>query len=115
MPRGALIGLRPSMIKFESATRNLEVCTHSRCLPVFVNRQVILALITLGVPDSVFMDMYTEFVRSLDQLLQGGAAALAVRSVQYLDPARCCTRSTVLSMYCVKQPLRTAGKLALHG
>jgi hypothetical protein len=53
--------LRPSMRKFELQTPDarcfVEVCTFSCPRPAFLNRQIILLLNSLGVPDSVFIEM----------------------------------------------------------
>lgn len=53
--------LRPSMCKFELQTPDarcfVEVCTYSCPRPAFLNRQIILLLNSLGVPDRVFIEM----------------------------------------------------------
>jgi RNA dependent RNA polymerase len=76
MPAGALVGLRPSMQKFESASRWLEVCEVARALPCHINRQIMVVLLSIGISAGVFWDMYCRHVRQLDHLLHGGAAAL---------------------------------------
>lgn len=49
---------RKSMKKFSAANfLNLEVLAYSRPLGMFLNRQVILCLSSLGVPDSTFLDL----------------------------------------------------------
>ena len=80
MAYGALIGLRPSMVKFESETLKLEVCTWSRPIPFFLNRQIIIALFTLGIPRSVFWGKYQRVVAALEHLDDGGDRALEVRT-----------------------------------
>eukprot|EP00892_Ulva_mutabilis_P008489 jgi/Ulvmu1/6011/UM026_0137.1 len=78
MEPGALVGVRPSMKKFESADLAVEVCGLARPMPAFINRQLIMALLALGIPDSVFMKRYQRHVRQLDHLLTGGEEALTV-------------------------------------
>ena len=56
---------RPSMRKFESPHRRLEVLQTSRPQPVFLNHQLIILLSSLGIPDEVFMNLQR---RMLDRL-----------------------------------------------
>lgn len=49
------IHLRPSMRKFESNHRRLEVLQTSRPQAVYLNHQLIMLLSNLGVPDDVFI------------------------------------------------------------
>jgi RNA dependent RNA polymerase len=81
MPHGALIALRPSMVKFESEARNLKVCTYSRPLPFYLNCQIIMALLTLGVPADTFLGIFHAIVRRLDSILDGGDTGLEVRCI----------------------------------
>ena len=78
MKAGALVGLRPSMIKFKSDVTKLEVCDASRSLPFHLNRQIILALLTLGIDDDVFIGIFEDIVGNLEHLVHGGDAALEV-------------------------------------
>ena len=48
---------RPSMRKFESPHRRLEVLQKSRPQAVFLNHQLIMLLSNLGIPDDVFMNL----------------------------------------------------------
>jgi RNA-dependent RNA polymerase len=70
------LGLRRSMEKFQSPDKNLEVITHSRFLPAYLNRQVIPLLSTLGVPGSAFMDLQDDMVSKLEAMLADGKSAL---------------------------------------
>ncbi|KAM0678311.1 RNA-dependent RNA polymerase [Binucleata daphniae] len=54
--------LRESMKKFESNHKILEVITHSQNIPGYLNRQIILILNSLGIPNSVFMDFLDDFI-----------------------------------------------------
>ena len=45
-----------------------------------------MALLSLGVPQHVFWDMYEAHVQDLDLLLQGGEGALKVRPLTPVDP-----------------------------
>jgi hypothetical protein len=79
MKPGAIIGLRPTMVKFESKSRHLEVCTFAMPLVFSLNRQIIMALRTLGISDTVFLDIYHSIVKRLDAIRDGGQEALDVR------------------------------------
>lgn len=50
-----LIQLRPSMRKFQSSHRRLEVLQTSRPQAVYLNHQLIMLLSNLGVADEVFL------------------------------------------------------------
>ena len=68
------------MWKFDSNTLSVEVCSVSKVMPCYINRQIIMALLSLGVSGSVFWRMYTQFVAELDLLLEGGPDALPVHN-----------------------------------
>jgi hypothetical protein len=81
MAPGALVGIRPSMRKFGCRALSVEVCCVARVLPCVINRQVMMALLTLGVPTHALWQLYTAHVKGLEHLLAGGAEALRVCSV----------------------------------
>lgn len=56
---------RPSMCKFESFHRRLEVLQTSRPQAVFLNHQVIMLLSNLGVPDEVFIGLQNDMLERL--------------------------------------------------
>ena len=56
---------RPSMLKFESPHRRLEVLQTSRPQVVFLNHQLIMLLSNLGVPDEVFLNLQRAMLDSL--------------------------------------------------
>ena len=88
-----MIALRPSMIKFESDTRNLEVCEYSRHKVLYLNRQIIMGLLSLGVPERVFLDMFQELTHRLNKLIEGGEPALQMspgpHSISHVLPNYC--------------------------
>ena len=51
------VRFRGSMKKFESDHNELEVLNYSRSLPAHLNRQIIILLSCLGVPDEVFLKL----------------------------------------------------------
>ena len=85
MRPGALVGIRPSMKKFESPDLAVEVCSFARPMPAAINRQLIITLLSLGVDSTVFEQKFQAHVKHLDQLLQGGQEALAVCCLQTCD------------------------------
>lgn len=62
--------LRRSMVKFRTAETPLEVCDISRNRPCFLNRQIIVLLSTLGVPDQSFINMQESFISDLDEFVR---------------------------------------------
>lgn len=56
---------RPSMRKFESSHRRLEVLQTSRAQVVFLNHQLIMLLSNLGIPDDVFMSLQRNMLDKL--------------------------------------------------
>lgn len=60
---------RPSMRKFESPHRRLEVLQTSRPQAVFLNHQLIMLLSNLGVPDEVFMSLQRAMLDKLAGML----------------------------------------------
>jgi hypothetical protein len=53
-PTSEGLTLRPSMKKFESSNRSLDILNVAQAIPCFLNRQVIMILSALGVPNSSF-------------------------------------------------------------
>ena len=45
------------MEKFRSGDKNIELVGVSRCHPAFLNRQIIVLLLGLGVSDSIFQEL----------------------------------------------------------
>lgn len=76
MPAGshAEIALRPSMKKFGCKHRVLEIVGVARRLPLFLNRQIIMILSGLGVPDEPFEDMQRTLLQSLDRAIENTGA-----------------------------------------
>ena len=56
---------RPSMRKFESPHRRLEVLQTSRPQVVFLNHQLVMLLSNLGVPDEVFLNLQRKMLDGL--------------------------------------------------
>jgi len=63
---GEKLCIRPSMTKFESNDKNIEICDSShRPLPFYLNRQIIKILEDLGVPSEAFMHLQAKAVAAL--------------------------------------------------
>lgn len=63
---GEVLCLRPSMIKFEANSTQIEICGAGfRPLPMMLNRQLIKILEDLGVPDEAFLGLQAEAVEQL--------------------------------------------------
>ncbi|KAG8375787.1 hypothetical protein BUALT_Bualt10G0136800 [Buddleja alternifolia] len=67
---GTRLYLRPSMKKFESTHKILEICSWTRFQPGFLNRQIITLLSALEVKDNIFWGMQETMVSRLDQMLE---------------------------------------------
>lgn len=61
------IYLRKSMIKFDGKNDILEILDYSKFRGGYLNRQIILLLLTLGVKNQVFIDLQNEYIKSLDK------------------------------------------------
>jgi len=56
------------MVKFMSSCEDFEVLTHSRPLPLYLNRQVITLLSCLGVSENVFLRKQREYLNISERL-----------------------------------------------
>lgn len=64
--QGDVLCLRPSMIKFEATSAQIEICGAGfKPLPFYLNRQLIKILEDLGVPKQSFLDLQNEAVEQL--------------------------------------------------
>ena len=68
--------IRPSQFKFDSDSDILEIIRVSEYWQSFLNRQLILVLSDLGVPDAVFIQKQEECIAALDSALSEDEAAL---------------------------------------
>ncbi|KAL5701648.1 RNA-directed RNA polymerase [Ranunculus cassubicifolius] len=75
---GIRLYLRPSMNKFESKHDIIEVVSWTRFQPGFLNRQIIILLSSLDVPNEVFLKLQDSMVYKLDQMLNDNDIALDV-------------------------------------
>ncbi|KIX06479.1 uncharacterized protein Z518_04455 [Rhinocladiella mackenziei CBS 650.93] len=74
--KGNDIRMRPSQYKFDCESDELEIIRVSEFWQPFLNRQLILVLSDLGVPDKVFLRKQQECIRALDRAMVDDAAAL---------------------------------------
>ncbi|CAI0398833.1 unnamed protein product, partial [Linum tenue] len=72
------LSLRPSMLKFESDNRMLNVTKGSDAMPCYLNREIISLLSTLGVKDEAFESLQLEQLQQVGQMLSSRDAALDV-------------------------------------
>ncbi|GBG67850.1 hypothetical protein CBR_g971 [Chara braunii] len=75
------LSLRPSMVKFDSIHQDLEVITHSKYLPCFLNRQIINILSGLGIPDQIFIELQDAMIHFLDFMIDDPEVALGLLRV----------------------------------
>lgn len=74
LPSGKQVLLRPSMVKFESVHRALEIVGYSKRLTLLLNRQMIMHLSSLGVPSTVFLKLQKGVLKRLDAAMKAGGA-----------------------------------------
>ncbi|EXJ86569.1 hypothetical protein A1O3_03522 [Capronia epimyces CBS 606.96] len=70
------IKIRPSQYKFECESDELEIIRVSEFWQPFLNRQLILVLSDLGVPDQVFLRKQEDCIEALDRAMVDDTAAL---------------------------------------
>eukprot|EP00124_Ichthyophonus_hoferi_P005768 Ihof_evm1s946 gene=Ihof_evmTU1s946 len=71
-PRGGdwtKICVRPSMMKFKTKDKELDIITYAHWMPAYLNTQLITILETLGVNMNVFLDLQDEYLNRLDGML----------------------------------------------
>ncbi|KAI0838177.1 RdRP-domain-containing protein [Hypoxylon sp. FL0890] len=78
------VHLRPSQNKFESISKGLEVVKTSRYSVATLNRQTIMILNCLGVPDVVFEDMMKKQVANYELAMEDPQVAMQILS-KYVD------------------------------
>lgn len=72
------VALRPSMKKFDCQHKALEIVGYAKRLPLFLNRQIIMLLSGMGVPDEPFEEMQRNLLRSLDRAMETDGAPEAL-------------------------------------
>ncbi|KAJ3122031.1 RNA-dependent RNA polymerase [Nowakowskiella sp. JEL0407] len=77
---GNQLHVRPSMRKFEAPTsRTFEIVRSSRiCRQGYLNRQLILLLSHLGIPDEIFQDLQSQYKSELNKLVLDKDVALRI-------------------------------------
>ncbi|CAM6084620.1 unnamed protein product [Calypogeia fissa] len=75
------LALRSSMKKFDSCHRDLEICSWSRFMPSYLNRQIITLLSTLNVDDKVFEELQETMIQNLNRMVVDRALAYSVLRV----------------------------------
>lgn len=75
---GVDICLRPSMIKFDAPYSHIEVCSVGKCVPYFLNRNMVLLLESRGVPAATFINLQRQMLDSLDDMMVRRDRALQV-------------------------------------
>ncbi|ORX92476.1 RdRP-domain-containing protein [Basidiobolus meristosporus CBS 931.73] len=76
--RGDQVHIRPSQVKFESDHNILEIVKVATYIPCYLNRQIITLLSTLGVPDTVFLDLQQQMIKQLSTMSTSDAMAIKV-------------------------------------
>lgn len=82
---GRIINIRPSMDKFPSQHRNIEVISWAKSIPAHLNRQLILILSDLGVPDEVFLEAQATALQRVHAVKQLGDSKSPVATATQID------------------------------
>jgi RNA-dependent RNA polymerase len=83
--QGRLMNIRPSMDKFPSPHSNMEVISWAKSIPAHLNRQLILILSDLGVPDQVFIDAQETALQRISAVKKLGESASAEAANMQID------------------------------
>jgi RNA-dependent RNA polymerase len=86
---GIHVRVRRSMIKFESDFNTLEILNVSKPASGFIERQKVLILSYLGIPDQAFIELQQETIHELLQSIQG------IKFLFLLDLIRSNTRRNI--------------------
>ncbi|KAI1411393.1 RdRP-domain-containing protein [Hypoxylon sp. FL1857] len=78
------VHLRPSQNKFTAISKGLEIVKTSRYSVATLNRQTIMILSCLGVPDTVFIDMMKKQVANYENAMEDPQVAMQILS-KYVD------------------------------
>jgi len=78
LSNGRHLAFRPSMNKFQSNHRELEINNYSKPIPCYLNRQIITVLSARGIPDEVFMDLLEQMTQTLELSLVNNSDSLSL-------------------------------------
>lgn len=84
---GCKLCYRPSMLKFPSEHREIEVLNCAEFRYGYLNRQIILLLSTLEVPDEAFIALQDQFLTSMRSVFTSPVALLSGLTVSNKDEA----------------------------
>ncbi|KAF1913648.1 RNA dependent RNA polymerase-domain-containing protein [Ampelomyces quisqualis] len=73
---GSEVHIRPSQLKFEAEFTGLEIIRSSALATPFFNRQIIIVLSDLGVPDNVFIGKQQEMVNDYEKAMTNEETAV---------------------------------------
>ncbi|RAK76660.1 RNA dependent RNA polymerase [Aspergillus fijiensis CBS 313.89] len=79
------VHIRKSQYKFTAIHNNLEIIRWSQFSIATLNRQLIVVLSTLGIPDNVFHDKLQDMLQNLDQAMENDSLAISLLR-RYVDP-----------------------------
>ena len=79
------VHIRKSQYKFDAMHNGLEIIRHSQYTMASLNRQLIVVLSALDVPDSVFLDRLRTMLENLDLAMTSEAQAVHLLQ-KYIDP-----------------------------
>ncbi|KAN0066680.1 RNA dependent RNA polymerase domain containing protein [Elaphomyces granulatus] len=84
-PRPREVHIRPSQDKFPTLHHNLEIIRWSQFSMASLNRQLIIVLSTLGIPDEIFHEKLRIMLSNLDHAMTNKSQAVCLLQ-KYIDP-----------------------------
>ncbi|KAF4549298.1 RNA-dependent RNA polymerase-like protein [Elsinoe fawcettii] len=75
---GRAVHIRPSQKKFETDYNQLEIIRWSSFASAYLNRQIILVLSTLGIPDNVFVKKIQVQLEEINQAMEDDETAISM-------------------------------------
>ncbi|CAG8546813.1 1547_t:CDS:10 [Diversispora eburnea] len=113
--RGEMLCLRKSQIKFPApVSRNLEICkVVKNPLPAHLNRQIIMILSALGIPDDVFLSLQDRMRDDIDKMMKNPEKAKEI--VKRSTGSRECSHITRCILSMIDEGLMRSGEPFLKG
>lgn len=94
------LALRPSMKKFGTNHCSLDILNIAEAIPCFLNRQIIMILSALGVPDCAFETLQLNHLKYLAECFNfNGKLSLKNLNISHLDPMDPFMRSLISAQY----------------
>ncbi|ORX90712.1 RdRP-domain-containing protein [Basidiobolus meristosporus CBS 931.73] len=75
---GYSVHLRPSQNKFRSTHTELEIVRTAEFMPAYLNRQLIMLLVSMGIPEDVFVQIQDDYLQEVEGITSNERSALSI-------------------------------------